>query len=186
MSFDSAGQDLLKYRGDLSVFIETGTAMGDGVQVACNVGFDEIYSVELNPDLYSSCQSRFVDRDNIHLVCGSSEIELPKILENIDKPFLLWLDAHHSGGPYIGEFMHNYLPIEINSILKFSDKFKDSVIMIDDMNYFKDEDIKLDNGKTTFEWCIEIEELVKQLKPNGNIHYHQSSGESKSLILVCS
>ena len=184
MAFDFDGNDVSKYKKDLSVFIETGTANGDGVQVALNLGFEKIYSIELSESLYSNCKSRFADKDNVHLICGSSEVELPKLLETIDEPFLLWLDAHTSGGPYIGEFMDLYLPKEISSIIKFSDKFKNSVIMIDDMNYFKDADIKLDSGKTTFEWCLEIESLVKKLKSNGKIEYHQSNGEAKSLILV--
>ena len=184
MAFDFDGNDVSKYKKDLSVFIETGTASGDGVQVALNLGFDKIYSIELSESLYSHCKSRFAGNDNVHLICGSSEVELPKLLETIDEPFLLWLDAHASGGPHIGEFMDLYLPREISSIIKFSDKFEDSVIMIDDMNYFKDKDVKLDSGKTTFEWCLEIESLVKQLKSNGNIEYHQSNGQAKSLILV--
>jgi hypothetical protein len=186
MSFDSDGNDLLKYKKDHSVFIETGTATGDGVQVALNVGFDEIYSIELSESLYGGCRSRFENNDNVHLFCGSSEVELPKLLEVIDKPFLLWMDAHHSGGPFIGEFMDVYLPKEIESIMKYSHKFENSVIMIDDMNYFKDEDVKLDSGKTTFEWCVEVEEMIKQLKPNADIHYHKSNGQAKSLILVAS
>ena len=182
MSFDSDGNDVSKYKKDLSVFIETGTDHGDGVQVALNLGFDKIYSIELSESLYSHCKSRFAGNDNVHLICGSSEIELPKLLEQIDEPFLLWLDAHACAGT--GEFMDLYLPKEISSIIKFSDKFRDSVIMIDDMNYFKDEDVNLDSGKTTFEWCLEIESLVKKLKPNGDIQYQQSNGQSKSLILV--
>lgn len=186
MSFDSDGNDLLKYKKNISVFVETGTARGDGVQVALNVGFDEIYSIELNEVLYEDCKSKFHNNKNVTLFCGSSEVELPKLLEQIDKPFLLWLDAHHSGGPLIGEFMDIYLPKELDSIMKYSDKFVDSVIMIDDMNYFKDADVKLDNGKTTFEWCDEIEKLVKKLKPNASIHYHRSNGSANSLILVAS
>jgi hypothetical protein len=93
----------------------------------------------------------------------------------VDQPFLLWLDAHYSGGPYIGDLMHNYLPKELSSITHLVHKFKNSPILIDDMNFYI-------NDKT---FCSNVENLLKQIKPDGNIKYEQSCDqEAKSLFLT--
>ena len=46
--FSLSPQVLRKYKGDSTVFFETGTFEGESVQVALEVGFDLIYSVELS------------------------------------------------------------------------------------------------------------------------------------------
>ncbi|MEN6553995.1 MAG: hypothetical protein ABFC34_14035 [Methanobacterium sp.] len=164
------GTDLISRKGDRKVFIETGTADGDGVDIAIKVGFEKIYSIELNPELHKKCVEKFNTEEyknyncEINLICGNSEIELPKILENIDEPFILWLDAHWSGGPYIGENMEFYLPKELKSILKYSNKFDDSVIIIDDMNHYL-------NNK---QFCSTVEGLVHQIKTTGELKYSPS------------
>jgi hypothetical protein len=164
MPLNPNASELIARRGDRKIFIETGTADGDGVECALNAGFDEIYSIELNPNLFEKCKERFKDKKNIHLICGSSEEELPQILESINDPFVLWLDAHWSGGDYIGELMNVYLPKEINAIKKYSEKFNDSVIMIDDMNHYM--------GDKNF--CAEIEKLINDIKKTGSIEYIES------------
>jgi hypothetical protein len=175
MPLDINGNDLKKYKADHKIFIETGSAYGDGIQSALNAGFETIISIELNPLLYEKCKNRFKNNLNVQLFCGSSEIILPQILEKINEPFLLWLDAHWSGGEYIGEMMHNYLPKELTSIISFSHKFKDSLILIDDLNFY------IDNKM----FCDKIETLLKQIKPDGNINYEPSCNhEVKCLFLV--
>lgn len=164
MPLNPNASELISRKGDRSIFIETGTADGDGVECALKAGFDLIYSIELNPFLFEECKKRFKKNKNVHLICGSSEVELPKILENVNKPFVLWLDAHWSGGNYIGELMDVYLPKELRSILNYSDKFNDSVIMIDDMNHY------IHNK----EFCNLIESLVNQIKTNGTLGYCDS------------
>jgi len=163
MPLDNNGNDLKKYKKNLSTFIETGTAHGDGVQSALTAGFETIYSVELSNTLFNSCMNRFSENDNINLYNGSSEEVLPMILENINKPFLLWLDAHTSGGPYIGEPMHNYLPREMRSMMNYKDKLKDSVIMIDDMGHYLEDK----------NFCSIIESLLYELKPDGVQEYYR-------------
>lgn len=173
MPLDSNGNDLKKYKKDISIFVETGTAYGDGVQSALNSGFEQIHSVELSTPLYESSKNRFANNNNVHLYNGSSEEVLSKIIEKMDEPFLLWLDAHTSGGPYIGEFMHEYLPREMKSIMKYKDKLANSVIMIDDMGHY------LSNQ----EFCSYIESLLKELKPNGEQEYYRPEN-TEFVILV--
>lgn len=175
MPLDRNGNDLKKYKTEQKLFIETGSADGDGIQSALNAGFEKIISIELNPILHEKCKNRFKDNLNVELLCGSSEILLPKILENVDESFILWLDAHWSGGHYVGEMMHNYLPKEMASIISYKNKFINSAVLIDDMNFYKH-----DNN-----FCVTIENLLKQIKPNCKIEYYTSCcPDAKSLILT--
>lgn len=173
MPLDNQGNDLKKYKGDISIFIETGTADGDGIQSALTAGFDKLYSVELSPSLYEKSKQRFSNQQNVNLVCGSSADELPNILRKVKKPFLLWLDAHTSGGPYIGEAMHDYLPKELSCLFEFKSKLKNSVIMIDDMGHYLHDK----------EFCSHIEELVTQIKPNGVMEYYTPEGTNFTILV---
>ena len=164
MPLNPNASELIDRKKNTKIFIETGTADGDGVECALKSGFETIYSIELNPVLFENCKNRFKDNKNVNLICGSSEIELPKILEKVDEPFLLWLDAHWSGGDYIGELMNVYLPKELNSIKNYSEKFNESIIMIDDMNHYM--------GDIGF--CEDIERIVNELKTTGTLEYIES------------
>jgi hypothetical protein len=172
MPLDNSGNDLRKYMGDQKVFIETGTYHGDGIASALTAGFEKIYSVELSSSLAERCRKRFENDDRVSVVCGSSDEYLPQLLGDIDEPFLLWLDAHVSNG-CIGKLMYDYLPVELESIMDYKDKFVDSVIMIDDMGYYIDDK----------EFCSRIENMVMDLKPNGTLEYYRPSG-TPYVILV--
>lgn len=191
MPLDSEGTFLNKFNNNnIKVFIETGTFIGDGIQSAINAGFEKIYSVELSENLFDVSKTRFLDttnskvtnlelKNNINLFLGSSEVELPKIISQISEPFLLWLDAHASGGETVGEHMHTYLIKELTSILEYSEKFEDSVIMIDDMIYY------IENPDYAPGFVSEVESLVKQIKPNGEIEYfHAQPWNINTIILV--
>ena len=154
---------LKKYRQNRNIFIETGTADGDGVQFALDAGFKEIYSIELSDSLHKKALDRFKDYDNIHLIQGSSEIELPKLLSELNSSFVLWLDAHWSGGVYIGELMSVYLPKELNSIVNYSSKFDKSLVLIDDMNHYMHD--------TNF--VETIEKTIMKLNSNYKISYDE-------------
>jgi hypothetical protein len=173
MPLDKSGNDLRKYMGDRTLFIETGTAVGDGVASALKAGFEEIHSVELSQSLAGQCQSRFNGNSKVHLTCGSSETWLPQLLETVDRSFVLWLDAHCSGGPHIGDAMHNYLPVELNSLMEYKEKLKDSVIMVDDMGHYLHDK----------QFCSKIENLLTELRPHGNLEYYRPEG-TPYVILV--
>ena len=83
-------------RFNLHVFVETGTHMGIMVNAVKDT-FDEIYSIELDTALYEYSRSRFVDNKHIRIIKGDSSKILSKVLSNIDKPCLFFLDAHCSG-----------------------------------------------------------------------------------------
>jgi hypothetical protein len=76
------------------IFIETGTHMGNGVQLALDCEFQDVYSIEKNSGFYNIAAERFKDHHNVMLYHGDSQECLPMILECIDEPVTFWLDAH--------------------------------------------------------------------------------------------
>jgi hypothetical protein len=88
-------RDLAKWNG-LQVFVETGTLHGDTID-ALKGTFSELHSIELEDELFLKAQARFRNSPNVHLHKGNSGEELPKILERLGQPALVWLDAHYSG-----------------------------------------------------------------------------------------
>lgn len=77
-------------------FVETGTWYGDGVQMALNTGFQEVYSIELAPHYYEKAQKRFLDQKNVHLYHGDSAKILGQVISTINGPITFWLDGHCS------------------------------------------------------------------------------------------
>ena len=173
MSFDREGNDLKIFKKDYKVFIETGSENGWGINAALIAGFDTIYSIELDPKYYNICKERFKDNPNVNLILGSSETELPKLLETINEPFFMWLDAHWSAAGYMGEMMHDFLPKELDVLLNHKDKFKNSSLGIDDFNHYL-------HNKT---FCSNMENKVKELNPNWNVHYYNSPYEGQIFLM---
>ena len=83
--------------GNGKVFIETGTYRGDTVNLALDEEFDDIYSIELNDDLYESASKLFQNEPRVKLYHGDSVDCLIDILNEVTGPATFWLDAHASG-----------------------------------------------------------------------------------------
>ena len=116
------------------IFIETGSCIGDGIQLALYAGFKTIYSIELSPSLYQHCVDRFRSCDNVHLIFGDSEIVLAELLSRINEPVTFWLDAHASGGETVGG-EEPALWKELEAIGKHS--IKTHTILIDDLRVWR-------------------------------------------------
>ena len=120
-------------RFHINTFIETGTYLGDMVDV-CRNTFRRILSVEIDGQLYHLAKDRFRDQPHISIVHGDSADILPGILETITSPCLFWLDGHYSGG-FTGRGKQD-TPIrrELDCILDHS--VSGHVILIDDARCF--------------------------------------------------
>jgi hypothetical protein len=110
------------------VFVETGTYNGGGVQIALDVGFPKIYSVEMSDYFYEYCCKKFSKNDNVKLFHGTSEEYLPEIIKGIHTKITFWLDAHEFGGGKSS--LYNELAIIAEHPLKNHN------ILIDDRKYF--------------------------------------------------
>jgi hypothetical protein len=112
------------------VFIETGTYLGDGVRKALEAGFLKIYSIEIDPERYKSCQKMFSNNKNVTIILGDSGKILPELLKNINKKITFWIDAHYcADGAFIGD---KWCPMkeEFNAIKNHP--IKNHIILIDD------------------------------------------------------
>jgi hypothetical protein len=121
---------LLKYLNPY--FLETGTANGDCVKLALEVGFEKIFSIELDELLQNENIQKyqfFVNEGKINLVTGDSLWEMSNIIPFLDKPTTFWLDAHQDFGPKGTKRCPLY---EELSAIKYSN-IKTHTILIDDM-----------------------------------------------------
>jgi len=131
------------------IFIETGTYQGDMIH-AVKKKFKQIYSIELDENLYKKTKKRFAMNYHISIIQGDSTVQLKKILSNINKPCLFWLDAHYSGeGTTRGSF-ETPIVKEIDLILTHSKL--DHVILIDDARLF--------TGKNDYPSITKIKKLI--------------------------
>lgn len=87
---------LSKY-GNGHTFVETGTYLGDTVQLAIDANFQHIHSTELDNDLCVAAAKLFEDKPQVNIWHGDSVDTLKDILNCIDGPATFWLDAHASG-----------------------------------------------------------------------------------------
>ncbi len=89
-------------RFQLPVLIETGTQFGQMIH-AMRKDFREIYSIELDENRHAMAVRNFAGQPHIHLLCGDSAVELPKLLESIHESCLFWLDGHTHETPIMDE-----------------------------------------------------------------------------------
>jgi len=80
-----------KERHKLEVFVETGIFRGESVEDAIELGFDPIYSCDLNRAYIEDARRRWPAHT---FLVGESQQCLKKICELNPKPTLFWLDAH--------------------------------------------------------------------------------------------
>lgn len=88
------------------LFIETGSYRGDGIQLAIDAGFEEVVSMDNDPENVNFCRSRFnlrshgsqaignVGECKVTVLFGDSAVDLWNVLEWYDEPATIWLDAH--------------------------------------------------------------------------------------------
>lgn len=113
-------------------FIETGTCKGDMIEALKN-SFQNIWSIELDDDLYKGAKKRFENEQKITVIKGDSGEILPQIINNLKEPAIFWLDAHYSGGKTAKGNKNTPILEEINAILKNA---YDHIILIDDARSF--------------------------------------------------
>ena len=112
-----------------NVFIETGSHLGESIQRAIDIGFQDIYSMEIKQDFHFRCQSKFMSFPQVHLALGDSLVKLPEILNRVKEQATFWLDAHMS------MLARNCPTLEEIKIIG-SHHIKNHIIIIDDMRDF--------------------------------------------------
>jgi hypothetical protein len=130
------------------ILIETGTYLGDMVEAQRN-HFKRIYSIELSEKLFNRAKKRFKDHPQITILNGDSGIVLNKLIPDIDKPALFWLDGHYSGGITAKAEKECPVPEELEAILKSQ---MPHIILIDDARLF--------NGTNDYPTINEIKSII--------------------------
>ena len=133
-----------------STLVETGTFMGDMVE-AQKRRFKKIISIELGVYYFTKAQKRFKNDKNVFLVQGDSGKMLSKIVEELERPSIFWLDGHYSGGKTVKGDKECPIFEELDAI--FNQKKFDHVLLIDDARCFR--------GNNDYPTIQELTEYIK-------------------------
>lgn len=127
---------LSRYKAD--VFVETGTYLGEAVEIALALGFPAIHSIEFDEGLAKAAHNKYKDTSGVIIYRGSSGKLLSQVLKDIEGTVTLWLDAH----PYLYPLTLNKTPLreELEAIEKAGAHIKVIAVLIDDMRVFSAED----------------------------------------------
>ena len=146
------------------ILVETGTYIGDGVQVAKDAGFERIFSIEASKILCAKSSQRFQSDITISIIYGDSSKVLWSVIKNIEEKITFVLDAHNLC--YGEDTKENnkgleWWPLkkELEIITKHSRK--DHTIIIDDVKLFENP------FKTSM---TEIMTLLYKINPNYQYH----------------
>jgi len=146
------------------ILVETGTYLGNGVEIAKRVGFNKILSIEVSKMIWERTQERFIKDDSITIIHGDSVKVLWSVIENIKERMTFVLDAHSL--EYSKDIDINKAELEEWPLVKelqiiTQHPRKDHTIIIDDVRLFK-----LFN--TNIE---EIESLLFEINSDYRIHF---------------
>jgi hypothetical protein len=109
-------------------YIETGTYLGDGIKCVLN-NYENIHSIELAEKWYDYNKEQFKNNTNVKMYLGDSKKILPELLNNINEPVTIYLDAHFSGGTTA--FGEEEVPLLLELECLKNRKY-DDIIIIDD------------------------------------------------------
>jgi hypothetical protein len=115
-------------------FVEAGTYLGDTVELFVPRA-SRIVSVEMEEALWRGASERFSDNPNVEIVRGDAEREIPRVVRELGRPALIWLDGHHSGeGTALGR---SYEPaVAILELLGRNGVAPGTTIVVDDLRLF--------------------------------------------------
>jgi hypothetical protein len=112
-------------------FVETGSGFGGGIIKALEAGFDEIFSIDVEPVYISHCFLLFKEFPQVHLFRLDSGMYLYQVIDKLDEPITFWLDAHR-GIPDLFGGKNTPLMEELEQIKRHP--IKTHTILIDDMH----------------------------------------------------
>jgi hypothetical protein len=162
-------EEYLQKYGNGKVFIETGTYLGQTVELARRVlkdnlpMWDRIESIEIDRKLAANAKKYFDFDARININLGDSVDVIKTLCEGLkDEPATFWLDAHASGPLPGGRMGPNPLLQELEAI--YLTGRKDHTIIVDDRRLF---------GSS--EWGglkeAQIMEWINKINPDYQIFY---------------
>ena len=109
-------------------YIETGTYLGHGIKDVLD-NYTNIHSIELSEKWYTYNVEQYKCNDNVKMYLGDSKKILPILLDSINEPVTIFLDAHYSGGTTA--FGEEEIPLLYELEILKNRKYND-IIIIDD------------------------------------------------------
>jgi len=163
------------------ILIETGTYEGRTTKGAVDIGFQKVYTIELQDRLYEEVTKKldsYIKNGSVEIYKGDSREVLPKILQKIKEPSTILLDAHLDEGNYISgvsaEMEKCPLYDELEAIKNHP--IKSHIILIDDVRII---------GKIGWGKEVLLDILIKKIKEiNENYNITYDTGAIESDILV--
>jgi hypothetical protein len=140
-------------RHALSVLVETGTYLGDMVAAMSGI-YEKIYSIELSTELHRRAVRRFARDPSISILQGDSGIMLARIVAELERPTLFWLDGHYSGGITAKGDRSTPILSELTTVMALQLPF---VVLIDDAMLF--------NGTKDYPTMEELKAHIERLRP---------------------
>jgi len=122
-----------------ATWIETGTFLGDTTDILSKSS-KMVYSIEPSSELVDKAKIRFANKENIKIIKGLSEEELPLLLQSpqLDKADLnFWLDGHFSAGITYKGPIETPIIEELIAIEKNMSRFNGIAVFIDDIRGFQ-------------------------------------------------
>jgi hypothetical protein len=142
-------------------FVETGTYYGDSTKAAAPI-FENIYSIELSPEIHKQAKERLKEYRNVNLYMGDSKQILPLLLFQLDEKTIFFLDGHYScENTARGD---TDTPIIEELIAIKNSKLKNPIIIIDDIRFFTR------HIRSDYPSLADIEAMIKKYNPNYNAY----------------
>ena len=136
-------------------FVETGTHIGNSVQLALDCGFEKIITMEISTKKVEYARERFskeIAEGKVTILEGDTINLFKDAIKDLDAPATFWLDAHWDDGPR-GKYLCP-LPIELECLLNHP--IKKHTLLIDDRRMFGDEN-------TTWGYTIDEEGIMESI-----------------------
>jgi hypothetical protein len=160
-------------------YIETGAYLGNGIKGVLS-NYQNVHSIELSPKWYQHNVEQFSKNTNVNMYLGDSKLVLPELLNNINEPVTIFLDAHYSGGTTAFGEEETPLLLELE-VLK--NRKYDDIIIIDDCRLLG----KIGNcgcgsnhpiyPTMTYDWTNVTEDNIINLLKNGYILLKNDNGQ---------
>lgn len=177
--------ELKIYKNNARIFIETGLLEGYGVSKALQAGYEETFSIEIDPESIKLATKNFETNPEwielakgkkINFILGDSSTKLFEVMSNINEQCCIFLDAHFGA---VDRLNFNSLPLmlELEAIKKHP--INTHSLLIDDIRLLKD-------GEGYLPWTQEeIINKLHEINPNYSIEFIPGFQKDDILTAYC-
>jgi hypothetical protein len=174
---------------DLTVFVETGTFMGDAIESLRHLNkFNKLISIEIKKEFADNAKKRFESFDFVEIIEGDSAQKLIEIIEKIkDERVLWWLDAHLPD--HYDSSANNLEPFPLHKELDniFCNRnVENDFFIIDDLRIYEKADFKSGNwdkcSYSKWESCNENSKFIDKMFEE--THIIEKSYEDEGYIII--